>query len=128
MFAGSLKGVKPTETGKQQFFDDQSRGIKPTDPDSYYQVLSYGKIQFDLLCREYYLLYKSGEWWGFHQLWKDWEGERWLLPYLLKWYKKETGRSLPIWITKEEKKKPFTIWEKFKNKCIKFWNRLIFQN
>jgi len=104
LLAGSLKGIEPTELGKQQFFDDQSRGIKPNEPDQYYKVLSYGKTQFDLLSREHYLLYKSGEWWGLYQLWQDWEGERWVLPHLLKWYKKVTKKDLPKWVSKETDK------------------------
>jgi hypothetical protein len=105
LLAGSLKGVEPTELGKQQFFNEQSEGRRPVGtPDPYYKVLTQGKEGFDFMVTEYHHMYKSGEWWGFLQLWKDWKGERWLLPHLLKWYKKETGRDLPDWIDKEIEK------------------------
>jgi len=96
-----LKNIEVADLGRQQFFDDQSLGIKPEFPDPYYEKLTYGKRQFDYLSTEYRDLYKNKEWHGFYQLWKDWKGERWLLPHLLKWFKKETGRDLPTWINNE---------------------------
>jgi hypothetical protein len=88
--------------GRQQFFDNQTTGKVPEISDKYYELLIEGKSKFDLLCREYHQLYVKKEWWGFYQLWKDWEGHRWLLPFLCKWYKTETDRELPIWLTKDE--------------------------
>lgn len=93
--------IEPAERGKKQFIDHQSRGIIPRHPDLYYSALSQGKKNFDFLCREYEQLYINGEWWGFFQLWKDWKGERWILPMLCGWYPKITKRRLPKWLTHE---------------------------
>lgn len=88
-----------TQTGRQQFFDSQSFGIFPTDPDPYYICLTEGKKQFDMQCSELRKMYLGQtEWWGLYQLWLDWEGERWVLPYLCKWHS-----NLPDWIDKEQK-------------------------
>ena len=38
-------------------------------------------------------MYQTEEWWGLYQLHIDWTGERYLLKYLLKWYK-----DLPEWV------------------------------
>ena len=92
---------EPSDEGRKQFNDNQSNGKVPDDPDPYYKVLRGGKRSFDLQCRELQLLYLSGEWWGLNTLWHDWEGRRWVLPYLLGWWKKETGRNLPDWIDKD---------------------------
>jgi hypothetical protein len=46
-------------------------------------------------------MYGTDEWWGFYQLWLDWKGDRWLLPYLCSWYKTLTGNELPQWLTEE---------------------------
>ncbi len=89
--------MRPTEKGREQFFRDQSYGKRPVDPDAYYLVLSAGKRAFDWLSRELYLLFGTPDWWGLHQLWIDWKGERWVLPHLLKWYK-----GLPDWIARED--------------------------
>ena len=50
---------------------------------------------FDLLTSEYKKMYCNGEWFGFYQLCEDWEGNRWLLPFLCSWYPGLTGRELP---------------------------------
>ena len=42
-------------------------------------------------------MYEKGEFWGFYALWLDWEGDRWMLPSLCKWYKGQ----LPSWLTVE---------------------------
>ena len=69
----------------------------PNEPDTYYIQLRSGKVHFDLLCSEYQQLYCKGEWWGFHQLWQDWKGRRWVIPYLCSWYKGE----IPGWVSQE---------------------------
>jgi len=65
-------------------------------------VLTEGKWLFDLITREHQLMYTTGQFWGFHQLWLDWKGHRWILPFILKWYKKESGEDLPDWLGKED--------------------------
>lgn len=94
----SLSPVKaePTEEGRRQFFIHQSSGRKPTNPNAYYECLTRGKEQADWLTEEYRRLFFSGEWWGLLQLWKDWEGSRFVLSYLLSWYK-----ELPEWVVTE---------------------------
>lgn len=43
-------------------------------------------------------MYKKGEeWYGMYGLCLDWKGDRWMLPYLLKWHD-----DLPDWIDKED--------------------------
>jgi hypothetical protein len=36
-------------------------------------------------------------WFGIYALWEDWKGDRWVLPHLLKWYKRVTGFTPPGW-------------------------------
>ena len=69
----SLSKVELTEVGREQFIDHQSKGILPAKPDGYFQSLSDGKRRFDFLASEYHKLYLIGEWWGWLQLWKDWQ-------------------------------------------------------
>ena len=101
--------VEPSDLGRQQFRDKQSYGITPESPDPYYLHLSKGKWGFDWLSREHQQAFlRSMEpgtkenpntnlsWDGLYQLWLDWEGDRWVLPHLLKWYK-----DLPEWIGEE---------------------------
>ena len=57
-------------------------------------------------------MYNSESWWNLYQLWLDWEGERWVLPYLLKWWKKETGMELPDWVS-EENEENFPHWLRY---------------
>jgi len=136
---------EPSDLGRLQFYEHQSFGKIPEEPDSYYSILVSGKNSFDFLTKEYldlyrtsyFNLYKIGilslyelknlipkndfekvnitlkngkkmyeeiedQWWGLYSLWLDWEGKRWILPYLLNWWKKETGYNLPLWIKKEK--------------------------
>jgi|SRR3990167_1108252 len=88
--------IAPNVIGREQFILYQSQGIKPDNPDPYYEMLNRGKLNFDFLCNEYRKMYWSGEWCGWLQLWKDWQGERWIIPYLCKWH-----RNIPKWITLE---------------------------
>ena len=119
-FTLKLKGVKPNEVGRKQFYDYQTFGAYKHSVhgqpykviingqhseiilDDYFFVLQKGKEMFDFLTSEYKKMYDNGEWWGFYRLWIDWKGNRWLLPYLLSWFSKHTGRELPVWIDKEE--------------------------
>ncbi len=86
----------PSETGKEQFYRAESFGEFPENPDLYFYVLFFGKKSFDMMVTEYRKLYiGKKEWWGLYQVWLDWKGERWVLPYLLKWWEKATNRDLP---------------------------------
>jgi hypothetical protein len=94
----ALSSIKaePNDNGRQQFIEDQSRGIKPENPDSYYLALCNGKWNLDFLNTEHREMFYSGRWWGLLQLWKDFEGVRFVLPYILKgWH------EIPEWIDKE---------------------------
>ena len=88
--------TKKTEEGREQFFKNQSYGDVPPVPDPYYLCLIDGKEVFDMQCSEMQQMYQKGEWWGWYQLWIDWEGSRWVIPYLCKWHKK-----IPKWVTNE---------------------------
>lgn len=104
-----VERATPTDRGRNQFWEQQSKGITPTEPDDYYLRLIAGKTAFDFLTSEYRQIYLNGEWWGFYLLWQDWEGERWILPLLCAWYPSLTNRSLPSWlgleISEEERQK-----------------------
>ncbi len=95
------KEWEPSDIGRRQFLDHQSLGLWPEELDPYFEVLSAGKRMFDWHSSELLSMWKSGEWWGHHLLWLDWEGDRWILPHLLKWWKGVTGRDLPPWIGQE---------------------------
>lgn len=97
----SVECCEPTRKGREQFFRMQSFGEEPETPDNYYLHLMGGKGKFDFLTKEYLNNYRSGEWWGFLQLWRDWKGNRFILPKLCSWYKGETGRELPSWLSSE---------------------------
>ncbi len=99
----ALSSIKaqPSEEGRRQFEFEQSEGIKPDIPDGYFLCLVDGKKQIDFLNTEYKKLWENREWWGWLTFWKDWEGKRWILPYLFEWYPKITGRQIPEWLTLE---------------------------
>ncbi len=102
--AGSQeRSPEPTAVGLQQFFEHQSNGIRPENPDAYYIALMRGKEYFDLQSRELQQAFiKQQDWPGFFQLWKNFKGERHYLPEYLGWYKTVTGRTLPEWLTNED--------------------------
>lgn len=106
--------TRPSQKGREQFVDHQSRGIKPLHPTKYFLALNDGKTHFDLLSNEYRTLYFSDEWWGWLQLWLDWEGERWILSHLCKWHP-----NIPEWLTleigKEELDRRFLMRQKNEN-------------
>lgn len=91
----------PSQEGKEQFFRKQSYGEEPKEPNPYYIFLMKGKWSLDFLSTEYHKMWRKREWWGWYLLWEDWEGKRWLLPYLTKWYPEETGKKIPKWVTLE---------------------------
>lgn len=88
--------VEPTEIGREQFFNQQSFGIHPKDPDPYFIRLLNGKKWFDWQIQEYMSLYLSNEWWGWYTIFKDYKNEQWLIPKLFPWRKdiKEIIKSL----------------------------------
>ena len=93
-----------TELGREQFFNHQSSGIVPNNPDEYYNFLIIGKWGFDFICSELYKSYFNGEWFGWLQLWFDWEGNRKFLKKLCSWHK-----SIPEWVTMELTRKELEV-------------------
>ena len=79
--------------GRLQFFEDQSLGIKPKNPDLYYLQLDSGKCNFDITTRtmqQEYIKSLSPNggitgWFGWASLKSDWIENQWVLPYILKW-------------------------------------------
>jgi len=95
--------VPPTEEGRQQFYDYESYGKYPENPDPFFLRLQQGKKWFSVtqeMIREKYLTW---EWWGFYCYWKDWKGERWVLKHLFSWCPKE---HLPDWFYREDIEEP----------------------
>lgn len=75
---------KPTNLGRKQFFEEQSYGIKPDNPDMYYQKLNRGKWGFDFIHEEYHKIRYTYDWPGTHSLKQYWENDLWVLEKLLK--------------------------------------------
>ena len=89
----STKKTEPNDIGRKQFFDYQSKGIYPKEENNYFKTLIDGKWQFDFLSSEYYNAFICGEWWGWHQLRKDWNGKWEILKALCHWHK-----NRPDWL------------------------------
>lgn len=86
----SQVNAEVSEKGRKQFFEHQSYGEKPKDPDPYYLRLSNGKKWFDFQIQEYLTLYDTQEWWGWYSIVNDYlqnKDETWILPYLFPWRK-----------------------------------------
>jgi hypothetical protein len=78
--------VPPSDEGRLQFFEYESFGKTPVEPDPYFLCLQEGKKWFSVQQEEVRRSYLSWEWWGWYQYWVDWEGERWVLKYLMSWH------------------------------------------
>lgn len=72
--------------GRQQFFDLESFGKRPSEPDPYFLCLEEGKKWFSVQQADIRKSYLTWEWWGFYQYWVDWKGERWVLRHLFAWH------------------------------------------
>ena len=86
-FASKELDCIPTETGREQFYEKQSNGITPENPDQYYTFLMFGKQSFDFLSREYQQMYFNGEWWGWLTMWFDWKDNWDILKKVCSWHK-----------------------------------------
>jgi hypothetical protein len=91
--------TEPTETGRQQFLENESYGTIPENPDPFYERLQQGKKWFSVSQEMIRKQYLTWEWWGFYCYWKDWKGERWVLKYLFSWLPSEW---LPDWFFRED--------------------------
>ena len=87
-------GRKPTEIGRRQFYEYQTKGLhkhpwefRPEYLDTYFYVLKEGKFSFDLMTSEYKKMWENGEWWGWQTLMDDWKENLWMLKYLCSWRK-----------------------------------------
>lgn len=94
-YDGSHGIVSPSDSGRIQFFKDQSYGEKTTIPDIFYLQLTHGKSLFDWQCSELKKAYFDikGEcimWPGLLQICRDWKKDRWVLKHLLAWHPKKT--------------------------------------
>jgi hypothetical protein len=76
---------EPSETGRQQFFELETSGGSPVDPDPYFLRLCDGKKWFDWLNTEMRESYLTEYWWGWYQLYEDWKDELWVFEKLTKW-------------------------------------------
>ncbi len=94
--AFASKVVQPTELGRQQFFELESYGKRPNNPDSYCLCLEEGKKWFHVQQAETRKSFLTENWYGFHQYWLDWKGERWILRYLFAWHP-----NPPEWLLEE---------------------------
>jgi len=43
-------------------------------------------------------MYDKGQWPGFYMIWLDWEGNRWMIQHICKWYKGD----FPEWLFIED--------------------------
>jgi hypothetical protein len=93
----SDKECTPTELGRKQFYDFETYGRKPSDPDPFYDCLMQGKKWFSVDQESIRKSYLTWEWYGWYQYWSDWKGERWVLKYLFSWHPHP-----PQWLFKDE--------------------------
>jgi hypothetical protein len=93
----SPKNVEPTERGRQQFFEWQSYGAYPDNPDPYFLSLDEGRKWFHVQQTTIKDSYLTWEWWGWYCYWVDWKGERWVLRHLMAWHPEP-----PSWLFKED--------------------------
>jgi hypothetical protein len=95
---------EPTEKGRKQFYDYETHGEKPTEPDPFYKCLENGKKWFsvdqDSIRKSFLTMFRKNppwEWNGYWCYWKYFEGERWILRYLFAWH-----NNPPEWMFHEE--------------------------
>lgn len=79
--------------GRKQFYENETKGIIPEFPSLYYNALRSGKQIFNYISTDLKKSYGTYMWPGLYPLHLDYTGERYLLKYLLKWYK-----NLPWWV------------------------------
>lgn len=91
------KEVEPTEIGRQQFYEWETYGTIPKEPDGFCQCLMEGKKSFNILVESIRETYLTWEWWGWYQYWVDWKGNRWMLKYIMSWHP-----NPPKWLYSEE--------------------------
>lgn len=100
---------KPSDLGRQQFFEFESFGKYPEQPDPYFLRLSRGKKWMDWQRNELRRSWKksmgllkdgeekpSTDWSGWYQLRQDWLGELDILKLLFNWHK-----DIPDWVLRE---------------------------
>lgn len=101
----SDNSTEPNEVGRSQFYDYETIGKKPVNPDPFYERLCVGKKCFNILQSSIRDTYLTWEWWGFYQYWLDWKGQRWVLRYLFNWC-----HAVPSWLFSEETTEIETEW------------------
>ncbi len=108
LFAGDVSHYKgfdkePTERGRQQFYNYESHGKYPDEPDPFFMTLQHGKKSFHILQTTLKESYGTFEWYGLYCYWLDWKGERWVLKYLFSWMNQE---RIPDWFYREDIEDP----------------------
>jgi hypothetical protein len=93
----SGKDTEPTEVGRCQFYEWETYGNVPSDPDLFFLSLAEGKKSFNILVESIRETYLTFEWWGWYQYWVDWKGNRWMLRYIMSWHP-----DPPKWLFNEE--------------------------
>ena len=70
-FERSMPGYPRTSIGLQQFYERESKGREPGEPDPYFLRLCNGKKWWEWTVNEYAALYSTSEWPGWRQLEDD---------------------------------------------------------
>lgn len=79
--------VKPNDLGLKQFYDLESSGIRPTDPNPFFTLLLDGKRWWEWQLNEISNTYLTDDWWG----WAIFEDEYKNDPSGLKQIKRRCG-------------------------------------
>jgi hypothetical protein len=95
--------IPASEVGRNQFFEYESYGKYPENPDPYFLHLQQGKKWFSVQQESIRDNYSTWEWDGFYSYWKDFKGERWVLKYLFRWCPKN---NIPDWLYREDIDEP----------------------
>lgn len=97
MMFSQYSNCEPTELGRKQFYDHETHGRKPENPDPFYERLQDGKGWFNVQQSEIRGKYLTDDWWGWYTYWIDWKGKRWVLKHLFSWC-----QNVPDWLFRED--------------------------
>lgn len=92
----SSKNCEPNEVGRRQFYEWETYGTVPKDPDKFFLCLTEGKKSFNILVDSIRETYLTWEWMGWYSYWEDWKGRRWMLKHIMSWH-----NNLPKWLFSE---------------------------
>lgn len=80
-----------------QFYEMESFGKQPKNPELYYLKLCDGKKWFSVQQADIKKTFGTWEWCGWYCYWKDFEGKRWILRHLMAWHP-----DPPEWLFNDE--------------------------